>query len=136
MTAAVTAPAAIVPDQSEHPDRRSWIPVAILAAIAGIAAMVVSRRLFPLYSLNRDDSVYTAMARMLEQGRATLPLSHWQLRPWASGAVGDRVVLKYTPPWPTVLAMSDKLTGSPLPALGVVAAPTVVAVYGLALEVL
>ena len=136
MTAAVSAPAATIPDGPEPTARRQWAPVLLLAAIAAIAAVVVAHRLFPLYSLNRDDSVYTAMARLLEEGKASLPLSHWQFRPWASGAVGDRIVLKYTPPWPTVLAVSDKLTGTPRTALAAVAATTVVAVHALALEVL
>src|SRR3954453_23936581 len=80
---------------------------------AGTAAVLTNAWLFPLYSLNRDDSVYVAMARLIEHGAVTLPAGiHDAFRPWASAVVGDRTVLKYTPPWPAVLAAGDLLTGT------------------------
>jgi hypothetical protein len=117
--------------------RRYLIGLAVLAAVAGAAAVLTNVWLFPLYSLNRDDSVYVAMARLIEHGHVTLPAAgHEAFRPWASAVVGDRIVLKYTPPWPTVLALGELLTGSPRAGLAVTAAATAVLTALLATEVL
>ena len=110
--------------------------LAVLAVVAGALAVLTNLTLFPLYSLNRDDSVYVAMARLLETGAVTLPADSDPFRPWASAVVGDRVVLKYTPPWPAVIAAGDLLTGSPRAALAVSAAAAAVLVALLAAEVL
>jgi len=110
--------------------------LALLAVLAGTAAVLVDLELFPLYSLNRDDSVYVAMARLLESGAVTLPADDDAFRPWASAVVGDRVVLKYTPPWPAVIALGDLLTGTPRAALALTAAVTAVLTAVLAAQVL
>jgi hypothetical protein len=110
--------------------------LAVLAVVAGALAVLTNLTLFPLYSLNRDDSVYVAMARLLETGAVTLPADSDPFRPWASAVVGDRVVLKYTPPWPAVIAAGDLLTGSPRAALAVSAAAAAVLVALLTAEVL
>ncbi|SHN55628.1 hypothetical protein SAMN05660350_00601 [Geodermatophilus obscurus] len=110
--------------------------LAVLALVAGAAAVLTNTALFPLYSLNRDDSVYVAMARLLEAGTVTLPADHDAFRPWASAVVGDRIVLKYTPPWPAVIAAGDLLSGSPRAALAVSAAAAAAHVALLAAEVL
>ncbi|MGY1690807.1 glycosyltransferase family 39 protein [Geodermatophilus sp. SYSU D01105] len=110
--------------------------LAVLAVLAGAAAVLVDVTLFPLYSLNRDDSVYVAMARLLESGSVTLPAGDDAFRPWASAVVGDRVVLKYSPPWPAVIAAADLLTGTPRAALALTAAATVVLTAVLAAQVL
>src|SRR5215207_2126359 len=112
------------------------LALAALAVVAGVAAVTVSRWLFPLYSANRDDSVYVAMARLLQRGAATLPADHEPFAPWASGVIGDRIVLKYTPPWPAVLAVGDGLVGTMRAGLFATAAGGVLAVHALALEVL
>ncbi|MDP9428849.1 MAG: hypothetical protein M3Q47_08235, partial [Actinomycetota bacterium] len=65
-----------------------------------------------------------------------LPADHDPFRPWASAVVGDRVVLKYTPPWPALIAAGDLLTGSPRAALAVSAAAAAVLVALLTAEVL
>jgi hypothetical protein len=108
----------------------------VLASVAGAAAVLTNLTLFPLYSLNRDDSVYVAMARLLETGAVTLPADSDAFRPWASAVVGDRVVLKYTPPWPAFIAAGDLVTGSPRAALAVSAAAAAVLVALLTAEVL
>ncbi|SDN77053.1 hypothetical protein [Geodermatophilus sp. DSM 45219] len=108
----------------------------LLALVAGAAAVLTNLALFPLYSLNRDDSVYVALARLLQTGAVTLPADHDAFRPWASAVVGDRIVLKYAPPWPAVIAAGDWLTGSPRAALAVSAAAAAVLVALLAAEVL
>jgi hypothetical protein len=107
---------------------RSWrVALVVLALAAFSASVLTSLWLFPLYSVNRDDSVYVAMARLLEHGHVTLPAAeHEFFRPWASAVLGDRVVLKYTPPWPSVLAAADLVTGTPRIGLGFTAAATVV----------
>ena len=105
--------------------RRVALAALALAAFAG--SLVTSATLFPRYSLNRDDSVYVAMARMIGRGNLTLAAAEQDFfRPWASGVVGDRLVLKYTPPWPAVLAFFDLVGGTPRVALALVAAATVV----------
>jgi 4-amino-4-deoxy-L-arabinose transferase-like glycosyltransferase len=106
-----------------------------IAAIAALVAVVGNRWLFPLYSLNRDDSVYVAMARTIQRGHLTLPESHWPFRPWATGLVDGRYAFKYAPPWPVVLAVADAV-GSLRLALAATAAATVLAVRSLAVEVL
>ncbi|WP_158550799.1 glycosyltransferase family 39 protein [Geodermatophilus sp. TF02-6] len=110
--------------------------LALLALVSGAAAVLTNLALFPLYSLNRDDSVYVAMARLMETGAVTLPADADAFRPWASAVVGDRIVLKYTPPWPAVIAAADAVTGSPRAALAVTAAATVVLAALLTAEVL
>ncbi|WP_091438835.1 hypothetical protein [Geodermatophilus poikilotrophus] len=109
--------------------------LAVLALVAGAAAVLTNLALFPLYSFNRDDSVYVAMARLIQTGAVTLPADADAFRPWASAVVGDRVVLKYTPPWPAVIAAGDLLTGSPRAALAVSAAAAAVLVALLTAEV-
>jgi len=117
--------------------RRYAIGLAVLAVVAGAAAVLTNAWLFPLYSLNRDDSVYVAMARLIEGGHVTLPAAgHEAFRPWASAVVGDRIVLKYTPPWPAVLAAGELLTGSPRAGLAVTAAAAAVLTALLGTEVL
>jgi hypothetical protein len=113
------------------------IGLTVLAVVAAAAAVLTNAWLFPLYSLNRDDSVYVAMARLIEHGHVTLPAAgHEAFRPWASAVVGDRIVLKYTPPWPTVLAAGELVTGSPRAGLAITAAATAVLTALLTTEVL
>ncbi|MCU1690387.1 MAG: hypothetical protein JWN20_2315 [Jatrophihabitantaceae bacterium] len=108
-----------------------------LGALAAAAAVLVNAWLFPLYSLNRDDSVYIAMARLIQDGHVTLPAAGQEaFRPWASGQVGGRFVLKYTPPWPAILAGAELITGSPRAGLAATAAATVVLTALLTAEVL
>src|SRR4051812_43628888 len=77
------------------------------------------------------------MARLLEHGHVTLPAAGQEFfRPWASAVRGDRVVLKYTPPWPSVLAAADLVTGTTRVGLGLTAAATVVVLALFAGEVL
>jgi hypothetical protein len=116
---------------------RRRVALAALALVAFAGSLVTSATLFPRYSLNRDDSVYVAMARMIGRGNLTLAAAEQDFfRPWASGVVGDRLVLKYTPPWPSVLALFDLVGGTPRVALAFVAAATVVVTAMVAGEVL
>src|ERR1700712_3461551 len=114
------------------------VALALLAMFAAASAMLIQHWLFPLFSLNRDDSVYVAMARLIaEHGAVTLPAAgHEAFRPWASAVLGDRIVLKYSPPWPSVLAAAQIVTGRMWTGLGVTAAVTAVLTALLAVEVL
>lgn len=108
----------------------------VLGIAGAVVAVLVHHWLFPLYSLNRDDSVYVGMARVLESGHVTLPASDDAFRPWASAVLGDRIVFKYTLPWPAVLALADALTGTTVTALALTAAAAAVLTALLATEVL
>ena len=87
----------------------SWrsprLVLAGLASVAFVAALVVGRWLFPLGSINHDEPMYVFEARLLRRGHLTLPASFSPFRPWASGVRGGRLVLKYAPVWPSVLAI-------------------------------
>ncbi|HEX7096503.1 MAG TPA: hypothetical protein VF183_11515 [Acidimicrobiales bacterium] len=114
--------------------RRHALITLVIAACAAGAAVAINRWLFPLYSANRDDHIYVAMAKVLRHGHVTLAADEWPFRPWATGLVDGHIVFKYAPPWPSVLALGDIL-GSTLVGLGLSAAAAVVAVRALALEV-
>ena len=59
--------------------------LAVLALVAGAAAVLTNLALFPLYSFNRDDSVYVAMARLLPRagavGFSAAVFGLWHIRP-------------------------------------------------------
>jgi len=108
----------------------------LLGAVVFAAALIVGQQLFPLGSPNRDETVYLAFADMLRDGRLTLSVSeHWPFRPWASGPVDGRIVLKYAPPWPAVLAVFDAAVGYPRVASALAAAVATALVVLLARQV-
>jgi 4-amino-4-deoxy-L-arabinose transferase-like glycosyltransferase len=112
------------------------IVLGVLIATSVVASLVLGRSLFPLYSINHDDAMYVYEARLLGDGDLTLSADeHDFLRPWASGVRDDRVVMKYTPPWPALLAASQGLTGSMQVASATIAAVAVGLLYLLAREV-
>ena len=127
-------PEALVAEPTKHP--RSAVALLIgLCALSFVASLVIVSQVFPLYSLNHDDSVYVYSARMLADGNLTLSADeHEFFRPWASGVRDDRIVLKYSPAWPAVLAAAKATTGSFRIALGVTTAATVLLMYALAVE--
>jgi 4-amino-4-deoxy-L-arabinose transferase-like glycosyltransferase len=73
------------------------------------ASLVLGRWLFPLGSVNHDEPMYVFQARLLSHGRLSLPARFAPFRPWASGVRGGRLVLKYTPVWPSMLAVGARL---------------------------
>ena len=100
-----------------------------------LTAGLVNRNVFPYYSGDHDEPVYRYQAEMLEDGVLTIPRCQEQFfRPWLSGPQGDHLVLAFQPGWPAVLMVSQKATGSTLPALGLAAALAVLASYLVALE--
>jgi hypothetical protein len=104
-----------------EPRRRRRLPRApvVLAAVAAIGAAVSNRLLFPHFSGDADEPVYRYQALMLLDGHITLSAAEQYpfFRPWLSAQSGDRVMLAFTWPWPAVLAVSEFLTGSMLPAI-------------------
>ncbi|MBM9469254.1 DUF7846 domain-containing protein [Nakamurella leprariae] len=132
----MTAPAPATAPRATVRARRAWPALVLLGVGAAAAAVLVHLWLFPLYSLNRDDSVYVAFARMIEHGTFTLPADQDAFRPWASAVVDDRIVVKYTPPWSAVLALAGVLTGSEVVGLAACAGAAAVLVALLAGEVL
>jgi 4-amino-4-deoxy-L-arabinose transferase-like glycosyltransferase len=113
--------------------------VLVLAALmvaTFVLSLALARSLFPLYSINHDDAMYVYEAKVLGDGRLTLPAAEHDLfRPWASGVRDGQVVMKYTPPWPAVLAAGQWALGSMRVAAAGVAAAAVGLVYLLAREV-
>lgn len=127
--------------EAEWP-RTSWLrrnrAVLLLAAFAFGAALLVNASLFPFYSGDHDEPVYRYQAEMLLDGRLTLSAVEQQhfFRPWLSGPVGDRIVMAFSPGWPTVLAAGDLLAGSMLVPVGLAAALAAAACYLFARELL
>ncbi|MBI2710092.1 MAG: hypothetical protein HYX34_10410 [Actinobacteria bacterium] len=100
--------------------RRAWL--ATLLALGGVLPPLARRWLFPAGSPDLDEVAYLSQADALARGHAYLPAAtHGRyFRPFLSGVVGDRVVFKYEPVWPAVLAVARALTGTPAVALAIV----------------
>lgn len=112
------------------------IAVGLLLVATFVASLVVGRSLFSLHSINHDDAMYVYVAQMLGDGDLTLSAEeHDFFTPWASGVHGDRVVMKYAPPWPAVLAVSQGVSGSTALASATAAAAAVGLVFLLAREI-
>jgi 4-amino-4-deoxy-L-arabinose transferase-like glycosyltransferase len=90
-------------------ERSPWLVLFGLGAVAGIASVAVGRLLYPLGSINHDEPMYAFAARLLQRGRFTLPASYAPFRPWATGVRNGKLVVKYTPVWPSVLALGGRL---------------------------
>jgi 4-amino-4-deoxy-L-arabinose transferase-like glycosyltransferase len=88
-----------------------------LCVLAAVATALVAERAFPDGSSNLDEAAYQAQANALVEGKLTLPaethMPHFQ--PFLSGVREDRVIFKYQPVWPALIAASDTLFGSSLP---------------------
>jgi len=111
--------------------------VALLAAAALVASLLLSGWLFPTFSANNDEPGYVYQARLLLDGRVTLPADVYEpfFRPWISGRIGDQLVPVFPPVWPAVLAISELVTGSMRPAAALTAAAAIVLVVLFAREV-
>ena len=103
-----------------------------------LCTVLVDRHVFPHGSPNLDEVAYDAQARALSDRELTLPRSTHDpfFRPFLSGFRDDRVVFKYQPVWPALIATSRALLRSPLPLQLLLAAGAVVATYAFALELL
>jgi hypothetical protein len=119
------------PRASSMPVWVPWLGLAGLALIAFVAAVSVGRWLYPLGSVNHDEPMYTFEARLLLHGHLTWPASYAPFRPWASGVRHGRLVLKYTPVWPAVLAIGDRLGSTRIgPAAGAAGAVVLTGLLG------
>ena len=109
-----------------------------LTALGAILPVVLSKTVFPDLSINLDEISYLSQAEALRAGELTRPASelvpHFQ--PLLSGVHDGRVVFKFQPAWPAMLAASQAVTGSYRPALAVVGAAAVLAMYAFAHELL
>ena len=87
---------------------------------------------------NLDEVAYDAQARALADGHLTLPAATHDpfFRPFLSGFRDDRVVFKYQPVWPALIATSRGALGSTLPLRALLAAAGVVATYAFAWQLL
>jgi 4-amino-4-deoxy-L-arabinose transferase-like glycosyltransferase len=111
--------------------------VLVTAVLSALVAMLLSRHLFTYLSVDNDEPIYRLQAQALASGHLfpKAPADPDAYRPWLAVVSGGHYILKYTPVVPGLLALSLLVSGSFLPALGAVAAGTVVATYLLASEV-
>jgi 4-amino-4-deoxy-L-arabinose transferase-like glycosyltransferase len=99
--------------------------------VAFAAAFVMRASVFRLSSSDHDEAVYVLQARALAEGRLTLPLYHDLafFQPWFTWPLHGHLAFVFPPGWPAVLAVSQVLSGSMLPALAAVSALTVLGMY-------
>ncbi|WP_421120598.1 hypothetical protein ACE2AJ_04600 [Aquihabitans daechungensis] len=114
--------------------KAAWLLLVVLAAAIPV---LVASHVFPTGSPDRDDAGYLSQANALRAGRLTLPADEHDpfFLPFLSGVDGDRVVFKYQPAWPALIAASDAVTGTPKTALAVTGVASALAVAALAFEV-
>lgn len=88
-----------------------------LACVAAAATLIVARTISPNGTADLDEVAYQSQANALAHHELTLPaVTHDPFfRPFLSGIRDDRVVFKYQPVWPALIAVSDGLSGSTLP---------------------
>jgi 4-amino-4-deoxy-L-arabinose transferase-like glycosyltransferase len=108
--------------------------VLVPSLIGAAGTMVFAQHAFWRGSPNLDEVAYEAQASALAHHRLTLSAATLDpyFRPFLSGLRGGRVVFKYQPVWPALLALSRGLFGSTLPLRVALGAGGVAAVYVLA----
>jgi hypothetical protein len=108
-----------------------------LCIVAGVMTLVFAQHGFPRGAPDLDEAAYRAQASALSHGHVTLPSNYSpSFRPFLSGFHDGRIVFKYQPAWPALLAVSERLLGSTLPLRTGLAVLGVVGVFGLALDLL
>jgi hypothetical protein len=109
--------------------RHRWVGVPAL--VGGLLTLVFAQHAFWRGSPNLDESAYEAQASTIAHGHLTLSArTHVPFfRPFLSGVRDGRVVFKYQPVWPALMAASHSVTGSTLPLRVGLAAVSVIAVY-------
>ena len=115
-TVTVTPPlVAAGPDADAPPEgwRSRWGPLLITALVGAAVALVSAYVIWPHGTVNLDEIVYINQGRALSHGHLTLDARTFtpEFRPYLTGVARDRVVFKYQPLWPAVLALSDLVTG-------------------------
>ncbi|MDQ4097518.1 MAG: glycosyltransferase family 39 protein, partial [Actinomycetota bacterium] len=122
----------------------SWIaehPTILLTAVAVAAALwaiIGSHHVFRYLSDDHDEGLYLLQAEALAHGHIFPPApKHAEaFVPWLTVLSEDKYVLKYAPVHASILALGERLFGSPRLSLGLIAAGVVVMTYLLAKEVL
>ncbi len=110
----------------------------VAAGIAALLTIVAAQHLFPRGSPNLDEVAYDAQARALVHGDLTLSRATHDpfFLPFLSGFRDDRVVFKYQPAWPALVAVSRGIVRSTLPLRALLAAAGVLATYAFGHELL
>lgn len=116
---------------------RRAAPWLVAALAGGLVALVSAYLVWPHGTVNLDEVVYLNQAEALRHGSLTFDADTYlpDFRPYLSGVDGDRVVFKYQPLWPAVLAASQAATGDHRAALVVTGAATALALWLLGREV-
>ena len=100
-----------------------------LAVLAGVIAVACSALVFPYLSSNSDEGSYLSQGEALAAGHLLTPapdVAPASFRPWLSVERDGSFIFKFTPSHASVLGASDVVFGSPVPALAVIAAASVV----------
>jgi Dolichyl-phosphate-mannose-protein mannosyltransferase len=108
-----------------------------IALVAGGATLLFSMLAFPRGAPDLDEAAYRAQAAAVSEGRLTLPRNYDpSFRPFLSGVRAGKVVFKYQPEWPAIIAASERVFGSTLPLRFALSTLVVLAVYALTFELL
>lgn len=110
--------------------------MAIAAAVGGLVALVSAYLVWPQGTVNLDEISYLNQAEAIAHGSLTYDASAYlpDFRPYMSGVADDRIVFKYQPLWPAILAGSEAATGDHRPALVLAGAATALATWLLGRE--
>lgn len=109
---------------------RPALPVVGLAAVSFVLALVVHHLWFRYGSGDRDEAIYQYQAQLLRDGHLSVPVDQFRFyRPWLTDLYQGRLVVPFTLPWVAVLAVSSAVFGTPLVAIGAVAAGLTVGTY-------
>jgi len=107
-----------------------WLSVA-LGVVAVVESIVVRHLVYPALSWNRDEAAYLWQAGVLRSGHlvgATGGAPGF-FQPWLTGIRDGHFFSQYTLGWPGVMALSERIFGSPSLAIPIGAALAVVGTY-------
>jgi hypothetical protein len=118
--------------------RRVRLVLAGIALAAFASSLLVSHFIFPLYAGDLDEGVYVYQAHMLLHGMVSLPADRYGafFRPWLTGQRDGRIFTEYQFGLPLLLAFFLLTLHSIPVGMALVAAGTVVAMYGFVRELL
>lgn len=121
------------PAQSRALIVAAYVALAILAAASTVYTI---HHAFPHGSGVLDEASYQAQANALGARHLTLPANTHEpfFRPFLSGVRDNRVVFKYQPAWPALIALSDGAFGSSVPMRALLSIAGMLAVAWLAWE--
>ncbi len=121
--------------------QRWLVPVAVtvLAAVAAVSSVVLSKMVFPFPTGNPDEAVYLLQAETLRQGRLfpPAPTEHPEaFQPFFTRYRDGEYIPKYSPVHAVLLAIAGSVFGTYRAGPALIAGALVVTTYLLALEVL